>query len=152
MAKESKRILVLGALLAASCSPIVDNRGHATQTLDMSQVTPGTSRKADVQAVLGSPSMQSDYGNVWYYVSVQKETAGILAPQVTKQQAVAIRFDEGGTVEEIETYDKEDGKPVALVGKNTPSAGHSLTFMEQLMSNFGKFATPGRQIDPGRGY
>ena len=143
--------MTLVALLAA-CSPIVDNRGHSQQALDLSQITVGMTRKPDVEALLGSPSLKSDYDNVWYYVSAQKETHGMFAPEVTKQKVTAIRFDESGAVKDIEKFSKKDGKPVQVVGKTTPSAGHSLTFMEQLLGNFGRFGTPGRQIDPTRGY
>lgn len=150
--RASKRFLALALLAAGACSPIVDNRGHSTQDLDLSQITPGTTRHEDVEALLGSPSLKSDYGDVWYYVSAQKETSGVFAPEITKQKVIEISFDESGAVKDVAKYSKEDGKAVALVEKSTPSAGHSLTFMEQLLSNFGKFGTPGREITPGRSY
>jgi len=147
-----KRIVMLLGLLAAACSPIVDNRGHSLQALDLSQITIGTSQREDVKAILGSPSLESDYGNTWYYVTMQKETSGVLSPEITRQDITEISFDEAGTVSDIHKYSKKDGKPVELVEKSTPSAGHSLTFIEQLLGNVGRFGTPGRQIDPRRGY
>lgn len=141
------------AAAAVACSPIIDNRGHSETQLDLSQVVKGQSTKDDVVALLGSPSSVSDFGDPsWYYISTQKETVGVFAPEIIKQQVVEIVFNDAGTVQEINEYGKEKGKPVEIVGKTTPSAGHSLTAIEQLLGNFGKFATPGRQIDPMRGY
>ncbi len=140
-------------LALAACSPIVDNRGHSRQALDLSQVIEGQSTKEDVVALLGSPSAMSDFGDSsWYYISSQKETVGVFEPEVIKQQVTEIVFNEGGTVAGVNKYGKEKGKPVEIVSKETPSAGHSMTFMEQLLGNFGKFGTPGREITPGRGY
>lgn len=138
-------------LFVAACSPIVDNRGHSEQALDLSQIVKGQTTKEDVVALLGSPSAASDFGDPsWYYISAQKETVGIFEPEITKQKVTEIIFDEAGTVKAIVKYGKEKGKPVEIVGKETPAAGHSLTFMEQLLGNFGKFGTPGRDITPGR--
>lgn len=140
----------LGFLVA--CSPIVDTRGHTLQSMDTSQIITGESRRDDVEAALGSPSAKSSFGNEsWYYITVQKETVGIFAPEITRQHVTEIIFTKEGTVKDIATYEKEAGKPVTLVEKTTPAAGHSLTFMEQLLGNFGRFGTPGRQIDPTGG-
>lgn len=141
-------LIALG-LLVASCSPIIDNRGHSTQDVDFKQVIVGQSREEDVQAVLGSPSVLSDFGpQTWYYISEEQKTVGMFAPKVSDQHVVAIRFDENHVVDDIGTYVKEDGKPVQVVSKTTPSEGHELTFMEQMMGNFGRFAAPGHQINP----
>lgn len=119
----------------------------------MSQIIKGQSTKEDVSALLGSPSSASDFGDPsWYYISVQKETVGVFEPEITKQSVTEIVFDESGKVSDIVEYDKKEGKPVEIVNKTTPSAGHSMTAIEQLLGNFGKFATPGRDITPGRGY
>lgn len=149
-----KRFIVLGLTMAVvACSPIIDNRGHSNTELDLSQVVKGQSTRDDVAALLGSPSSASDFGDPsWYYISTQKETVGVFRPEIVKQHVTEIVFDDAGTVKEINEYGKEEGKSVEIVNKTTPSAGHSLTAIEQLLSNFGKFATPGREINPTRGY
>lgn len=149
-----KRFIASFAVLAlTACTPIVDSRGHSPQAMDMSQIVEGQSTREDVMALLGSPSSSSDFGGTrWYYITSQKETVGVFAPEITKQKVTQIDFDEGGKVASIRTIGKDKGKEVEIVEKQTPSAGHSMTMMEQLLSNFGKFSTPGRQITPGRGY
>lgn len=135
--------------LLASCSPLVDARGHSAQTDDFSQIITGQSRTADVQAVLGSPSAKSNFGEeTWYYISETKETVGLYAPKITDQKVAAIRFDTDGVVQGIENYSKKDGKPVELVKKETTTEGHKLTFIEQMLGNVGRFNAPGQSIDP----
>jgi outer membrane protein assembly factor BamE (lipoprotein component of BamABCDE complex) len=153
MNRFGKGLFCVFLLVVAACSPQVDNRGHTMQSMDLAQIVKGQSTEEDVRAVLGSPSATSNFGeNSWYYITAQKTTVGPLAPEVTQQRVTQILFDDKGVVQEIKKYKKEDGKPVQLVERTTPSAGHSLGFMEQLLGNFGKFGTPGRQITPGRGY
>ena len=135
--------------LMAACSPIVDNRGHTTETADFKQIIPGQSTQDDVRAVLGSPSSMSSFGQTtWYYITVRKETKGMLATEITDQHVIAIQFDAKQLVSKIDEYDMKDGQQVIAVTKKTPTEGNALTFQQQLFGNFGRFSTPGRAIDP----
>lgn len=135
--------------MAASCSPIVNLRGHSDELADYSQIIPGQSSKEDVQAILGTPSAKSNFGDdTWYYIMEKRETYGMFAPEVTEQNVTAVRFDSAGLVQELTKTDKEESKRVEYVEKTTPTEGRKMGIMEQLMGNFGKFSTPGRQIDP----
>lgn len=135
--------------LLASCTPVVDTRGHNLAEADMSQIIEGQSGPDDVRALLGSPSAISSFGHLtWYYINERKETLGFYAPEVADQKVVAIHFDENERVNKIEDYDKSASKPVEIVTKETPTEGHEMTVMEQLLGNFGRFNAPGREIDP----
>lgn len=131
----------------ASCSPVVDTRGHALEEADFTQIIPGQTTPEDVRAIFGSPSATSSYGDeTWYYINERKETMGFYAPEVADQKVVAIHFDADKKVANVETYSKKDSKPVTIVGKETPTEGHQLGFMEQMLGNFGRFNAPGRGI------
>lgn len=133
----------------ASCSPIVDLRGHSSEQADFSQIVVGQSRSDDVQALLGSPSAKSSFGDkTWYYITEKKETHGMLAPEVVEQKVVSIQFDENDTVKEVGDVNIDASKPVEYVDKTTPTEGRTLTAIEQIMGNFGRFNTPGREINP----
>lgn len=135
--------------LLASCSPIVDTRGHTLEDVDMSQIIEGQSGPEDVRAILGSPSTVSNFGHLtWYYINERKETMGFYAPEVADQKVVAIHFDEAERVSKIEDYGKAASKPVEFVKKETPTEGHELGIMEQMLGNFGRFNAPGKQINP----
>ncbi len=139
---------ISAALILASCEPVVDTRGHAIEEMDFSQVVTGQTTMEDVRALFGSPSARSTFGDpVWFYISERKETYAFYAPEVADQKVLAIYFDPNQTVRDMERYDLKDGKKIVLVERQTPTAGHSLTFMEQLMGNFGRFNAPSRGID-----
>jgi outer membrane protein assembly factor BamE (lipoprotein component of BamABCDE complex) len=141
--------VITACILLASCSPIVDSRGHTLEAEDLKQIVVGQSRGDDVTALLGTPTARSSYGDeTWYYITEKKETVGMFAPEVIEQHVTAIRFTPDHVVADVSEYKKSDGKPVELVNKTTPTEGHELSFMEQMMGNFGKFNAPGKSIDP----
>jgi outer membrane protein assembly factor BamE (lipoprotein component of BamABCDE complex) len=136
-------------VVLASCAPITDTRGHNSEAIDLKQIVIGQSRTDDVIAILGSPTTRSNFGDeTWYYVNQVKQTRGPFAPEVVDQQVIAVRFNSETTVSDVTEYKKEQGKLVEIVGKTTPSEGHSVTFMEQMLGNFGKFNSPGRGVSP----
>jgi outer membrane protein assembly factor BamE (lipoprotein component of BamABCDE complex) len=139
----------IALLLTASCSPIIDQRGHSAEQTDYSQIVIGQSRSDDVASILGSPSAESTFGGkTWYYIMERRETVGMLAPEVVDHQVTAIRFDDDDVVSDISKLDKDKAEPVEYVEKTTPTEGRKVTVMEQLLGNFGKFNAPGREIDP----
>ena len=102
-----------------------------------------------MQAILGTPSAKSNFGEeTWYYIMEKRETYGMFAPKVAEQKVTSIRFDNAGLVADMSKTDKEEGKLVEYVEKTTPTEGRKMGVMEQLLGNFGKFSTPGREIDP----
>ena len=136
-------------LLLASCRPIVDSRGYTTDAEDFKQIVIGQSRSEDVAAVLGTPTTRSSFGDeIWYYISLRRETQGLFAPQIADQQVTAIHFDADHVVKQVETRTKADAKNVQVVDTVTPTEGRHLTIMEQLLGNLGRFSAPGRQVDP----
>ena len=132
------------ALMLASCSPIVDTRGHNDEDVDMKQVVVGQTKQGDVMALLGSPTSKSNFGDdTWYYVTQKQSHVGVFAPKVADQHIAAITFDKDQVVSDVREYKKEDGQQVELVRKTTPTEGHNLTFMEQMLGNLGRFNAPG---------
>ena len=142
-------LFAMGSLCVAACSPIVDVRGHSTDIEDFKQIIPKQSTADDVRAVLGSPSATSTFGReTWYYITERKERMGPFPTEVVDQNVVAVHFNAAHVVADIATYDKDEAKNVTAVSKTTPAEGNELTIMKQLFGNFGRFATPGRAIDP----
>lgn len=132
--------------LAASCAPVVDVRGHTVQEMDLKQIIEGQSTREDIEALLGSPSTTSTYGpETWFYISTTKERSGVFEAEVVKQNVLGVLFDEAGVVKEYARYTLKDGKPVEFVEKTTPTEGHSLGVLEQLLGNVGRFNSPGRR-------
>src|SRR6187551_36352 len=91
--------VIAACAILASCTPIIDQRGHSDDQVDFSQIIEGQSSQEDVQAILGTPSAKSNFGDTtWYYISEKKETRGMLAPEVIDQSVTAVKFDSAGLV------------------------------------------------------
>jgi outer membrane protein assembly factor BamE (lipoprotein component of BamABCDE complex) len=60
------------------------------------------------------------------------------APEVIERDVVAISFDAGGVVTNIERFGLEDGQLVQLSRRVTDSSVRDLGFFRQLMRNLGR--------------
>lgn len=131
--------LVLGATLAA-CGPQVSNLGNKPLATELARIQPGEQTRSQVQEILGSPSSRSLYGEeVWFYIGGTREVVAFFAPEETDRNVVAIAFDEQGVVREVRKLGLEDGEDVAMSKKKTPTAGHDMTVVEQMVGNIGRF-------------
>lgn len=124
-----------------ACSPIVDTRGHVGTEELAGKIKIDQSSKEDVLNLMGSPSSTSDFGDeTWYYISARKESTAFFKPKVVDQHVVSITFDAGDTVKKVDKYGIKDGKKIDTVAKITPTEGHQLGFVEQILGNVGRFS------------
>lgn len=140
----SKRFLasiaIAAGLLAAGCADQVSTHGHILRTATIEDVRPGVATKQDVRAVLGSPSSVAAFDNrVWYYISQVKVRQAFFKPDTAQQQVLVMHFDRQDVVDSIGVLAEDDSTEVTLVARETPTAGHKLTFVEQLLGNVGRF-------------
>jgi outer membrane protein assembly factor BamE (lipoprotein component of BamABCDE complex) len=139
------RSLAAAALLAASaaCTPIIEVRGNLPPPEQLAQVKIGTSTREDVQALLGTPSNVTPFGEEsWHYISAITEREAFFEPVVKERKVVTVVFDRAGTVRAVDNRGLEDGKDVVPAGRETPTAGKEMTILQQLMGNVGRFSKP----------
>jgi outer membrane protein assembly factor BamE (lipoprotein component of BamABCDE complex) len=133
-------IAVAAAALSGCAVAREQNRGDQVEADRLDRIVPGTHGKSDVAAILGSPSSVAPFdGDAWYYISSRTETIAFLPTEVTERQVVVVRFNDQGTVSEVETFGMERGEDVAFSDRVTPTFGTDLNAMEQLVSNLGRF-------------
>jgi outer membrane protein assembly factor BamE (lipoprotein component of BamABCDE complex) len=134
-------IAVAGAaVLLSACAPRVANRGNNPDEEALSQIVAGESNRQDVAEIIGVPSVTSTFdSNEWYYVSQRSESEAWFKPEIKDRKVLVIRFDERGTVKEMETMTLADGYQVAPVERVTPTAGNEITFLGQIFGNLGRF-------------
>ena len=134
--------LLASIFVAAACSPVVETRGHVRDDEAVANVKPGMGRE-EVLQLLGSPSSVASFGTeTWYYMYARKEHIGFMKPKIVEQQVTQIEFDSGGTVTAVKGYDEKAGRKIAMNSRTTPTEGHSMGVLEQVLGNVGRFNKP----------
>lgn len=136
--------LFMLALLGA-CEPTIANRGNILDPDKLSTVRVGTSTREEVAANLGTPTMVSTFDDkTWYYVGRQTEQYSFFDPEVIKQKAVELKFNDEGVVIALNDLDLSEAQNVSPVDRSTPTYGNDDTFIIQLLGNL-SHPTPGTQ-------
>ena len=137
-------LLLLLALVPA-CSIVATPRTYRGNKVDADQLKElvvGTSTKADVSALIGSPTARAAFDdNQWIYISEITRTRVGRTPGVIDQNVTVLSFTPAGVLEGVKQMDKDDGRDVDVVSRSTPSPGSEATFMQQLFGNIGRFST-----------
>ncbi|MDW3222158.1 MAG: outer membrane protein assembly factor BamE [Paracoccaceae bacterium] len=133
-------VAALLCLTLVACSGRYRDHGYVPPPEDLEQVVVGIDTRASVEETLGSASSQSvvDEGSI-YFVRSRVRTFAMLAPEVVERQVVAISFDGGGIVSNVETFGLERGQVVPLARRVTDSGVQDKSFLRQLIGNIGNF-------------
>ena len=131
-------------LLLAACSVIETPRtarGNKVDPEQLKDLVVGTSTKADVSSLLGSPTARATFNdNRWLYISELTRTRVGRTPGIVDQNVVVMNFDQGGVLRGVQKLGQDDSKDVTVVSRATPSPGSDASFMQQLLGNVGKFS------------
>ena len=139
-------ILTMSLALSA-CSwllPPAQTRGNKVDAEQLKALVPGTSKKADVTALIGSPTQKATFDDsTWLYITELTrprlgQTLGVL-----EQSVVILTFNEQGVLSTVKTANQDDSVPVSVASRTTPSPGTEASFMQQLLGNIGKFNAAG---------
>lgn len=138
--------LFCGINLAIGCSPVTYFHGNKPNPQVLNMVEPGVQNKEQIHAMLGSPSSITLFEEeTWLYISSQSRQEVFFKPEETERQVVAITFDGDGKVSAVATMNQADGMDIKFSKKETPTSGHSFTFLEQLFGNVGRFENKGHK-------
>jgi outer membrane protein assembly factor BamE (lipoprotein component of BamABCDE complex) len=150
-----RRVTLVSCLLLSSCAwlmPAPQVRGNKVDPELLKELVPGTSSKADVSAIIGSPTARDTFDdNTWLYISeLTQQRIGRTLGELD-QNVVVLNFDESGVLKTVDKLDKEDALPVTVVARTTPSPGTEASFMQQLLGNIGRFNPAGIGATTGGG-
>ena len=122
----------------------LDTRGNRVEPELVQEIVPGVQTKADVAALLGSPTSTTIFGEEsWFYIGgVTRNRVGRIQA-LDEQDVVAVRFDERGVVQKIERLGLADASPVNPVSRITPTPGNDRSVMQMLFGNIGRFGPGG---------
>jgi outer membrane protein assembly factor BamE (lipoprotein component of BamABCDE complex) len=146
-ARPACLIAVLLALSLGACSvfePKNQIRGNRIDADQMKELTVGTTTRADVIALVGSPTLRATFDdNTWLYISEITRPRIGSTNGVEDQRVVALTFDPKGVLQSIKTRNQDDSVPVTVVDRTTPSPGSEASFLQQLFGNIGRFTAAG---------
>jgi outer membrane protein assembly factor BamE (lipoprotein component of BamABCDE complex) len=126
------------ALGLAACAATFDNHGYVPPPEDLAAVDVGDSRESVAEAV-GTPGTAGVMRDeAWFYTAYRMRNFAYRAPEVVERDIIAISFDGRGRVSNIEEFGLEDGRIVQLSRRVTTSSVREVSFLRQILSNFGR--------------
>jgi outer membrane protein assembly factor BamE (lipoprotein component of BamABCDE complex) len=135
---------ILIAASLAGCAADVEDRGELPKRSEIARIHPGTTTRAEVARLLGSPSSTGVFDpNTWYYISRETKQVSFFDPDVLDQQVYVISFDDRGVVQSVNHKTLQDAENVPMAPGATPAPGRELTFMQQVLGNIGRFGGGG---------
>jgi outer membrane protein assembly factor BamE (lipoprotein component of BamABCDE complex) len=147
--------MLIACLLLSSCAwlmPAPQLRGNKVDPEQLKELTPGVSTKADVTAIIGSPTAHDTFDdNTWLYISeLTQDRIGRTLGRL-EQNVVVLHFNEGGTLQGVEKVGQDAALPVNVATRTTPSPGTEASFLQQLLGNIGRFNPAGAGSSAGAG-
>jgi outer membrane protein assembly factor BamE (lipoprotein component of BamABCDE complex) len=146
-----RRLLLVCCLLTCplltGCSwlmPPPQLRGNKVDPESLKELVPGTSTKADVSAVIGSPTARDTFDdNNWLYISeLTQERIGRTLGEID-QNVIVLTFDDRGVLKTVTKLGRDAALPVTVIARTTSSPGTEASFMQQLLGNIGRFNPAG---------
>ena len=127
------------ALLVQACAPINRNHGYVPPPSVVSTLAIGDSRE-DVVTKVGRPTTTCLSGDsTLYYVQSRFRHFGLLAPEETEREVLALSFTPDGRLGNIERFGLEQGRVVQLNPARTAEVFADRTFVTQLLGNLTRF-------------
>lgn len=126
-------------LSACSSDVFLVHNGNMPSNDKVNHVAKGQTR-AEVEQLLGAPSAVTSFdANTWIYMSSTLKKVAFFKPEETKRDVLAITFNENGVVSSIKTYNKKDGKEIAIDKNETPTVGHNIGFFRKYFGGVGAY-------------
>ncbi len=131
------------ALWLGGCAGSIAQRGNLPDPERLQQIEIGRHGRGEVAEILGSPSTIGAFSDKrWYYISRRTSRLAFLKPEILDQRVVVVDFDDEGTVRSIRELTADDRREIDLVDRKTPTAGQSITVVQQILGNVGRFNKP----------
>ena len=132
-------ILCAALLVLSACATIVRQHGYIPPDEDLQAIVVGVDTRDSVEASIGKPSTSGVLREgSWFYIGSKIRHFGALKPKEIEREVLAVRFDQAGTVQNIERFGLERGQVVVLSRRVTETTIRDVTFIRQLIRNFGR--------------
>jgi len=146
-------LTLVACLLVGGCSFFEAQsqlRGNHVDAEQLKELVPGTSTRADVTALIGSPTARATFDdNTWLYISEVTRPRIARTQGILNQNVTVLSFNDHGVLQEVRLLNKDDAIPVSVVARSTPSPGTEASFLQQLFGNIGRFNAIGQTPTTG---
>lgn len=131
-------------LAVAGCELPVQVHGNLPEDEQIAKLEPGQQGRTDIANLLGTPSALSTFqDDTWYYIGVKQTQFAFFDPDIKERNVLVLTFDDQDRLLDKKLYTQADTREVDLVDKVTPTEGRSLTLLQQLLGNIGRFNDQG---------
>ncbi len=139
--KKNFLALFVCSVMLLSCSAEIQQHGNKPDAFLLEQVKIGQTSKPEVIKMFGTPSSVTMFEEeTWLYISSKRKQVAFFSPDELEREIVAITFDpKSEKVSNLFFAQKEDGLPLVVSARETPTSGHSITVLEQMFGNIGRF-------------
>lgn len=145
-------LLAYGVILfVASCAPIVKTNGEILPDDKVQSLRVGVLKKDDVRSLLGTPTTISTFDpNIWHYIGQKVEQQPFGGPKLLEQKIVIVSFDDQGVLDAFVMRGTDAYREIRYESQATPTAGHKLSAIEQLLGNYGRFSSLPNEKDANK--
>ena len=138
--KLKTAVMCLILSVTVSCTATFRNHGYTPDDESLANVVVGVDTRASVEETLGVPTTGGVIaGGSYYYISSRWRYYGIKQPKPISRVIVAVQFSASDVVENISRYGLDDGEMVLLSRRITAGGAEDISFIRQLIGNFGRF-------------
>lgn len=132
---------ILCVLVVAGCSSVYRNHGYVPKDEELSEIVVGVDTRDSVAEAVGTPASSGVLDSSgYYYVQSRVRHFAYRRPEVISREVLAISFDNGGVVRNIERFGLEDGQVVPIARRVTETTSSDNGFLRQLLRNLGNFS------------
>jgi outer membrane protein assembly factor BamE (lipoprotein component of BamABCDE complex) len=131
-------LVTLLCIALAGCTARYRTHGYVPSEDELQQIVPGVDTRGTVEDLIGVPSTSGTLNESgFYYIESDVRHFAWKAPEVVDREVLAITFDSGGVVQNIERFGLEDGQVVPLARRITQSGDGDISFIRKLFGNIG---------------
>lgn len=138
-----KILLVATVCLLSACTKHEHFHGYSFDEKEISLLKIGQTSEEEARELLGSPTVTSDFGDkTYYYISIQQQSEAFFHPHTVAQDVLEITFNNRKTIKDIKSYTLNEARNINYASGTTELKGNTMTPLEQIFSNVGKFNKP----------
>ncbi len=122
------------------CAETLETRGFFPESEKINKLKAGKSTKDDVVRAIGFPSSVTAFDdNTWIYIESKFKTSAFFDPKQIESKVLEVTFTDKNKIKNIRNYAVTDAENASYSREKTPTYGHSINPVQQMIGNVGKF-------------